>query len=92
MLNDVNSTSGESCEELQSESLSHPVKTRVFVPPPFTLIQSDQDDNGKVPRMQLTTVLRKQAEHTLKVNKLQDSRISYWRQKEAQAERKSLVH
>lgn len=54
------------------KSESHPVKPRVFVSP-FSLIHPDQVDNGLDPRIELIAVLRKQAEHTLKVNKLQDS-------------------
>lgn len=51
--------------------MSHPVEPGSLFP--LSLFQPDQDDNGSAPQRELTTVLRKQAEHTLKVNKLQDS-------------------
>lgn len=40
---------------------------------PFSLHKPDREDNGFAPQIELTTVLRKQPDHTLKVNKLQDT-------------------
>lgn len=95
ILNDAKSVS-RAVSHHSLKSVSHPVKPGVFISP-FPLIQPDQDDNGLASQIELTTVLRKQAEHTLKVIKLQDSHTLVTREKKRQkgaqiAEKKESLH